>query len=210
MQERAPAPLTPPEKAVAKLLAPLLSFSASGKLANSIVAFSWHGINCLRSYVIPHNPRTPEQQANRQHIKIATFAWKNYLLAPLAREGWTNWATIDERPLTGYNAAVSNMTIAHRILGAVNFGNGSIWLDNQTLRIYLFNGQTGQPLNEGVTYTIYYGALPETLDQTVSVPQTVAGYIDLAFGVPQLAIVYFNLYNTVYRNGREPTAIPPP
>ncbi len=52
---------------MAKLIGPLQSFSASGKLADSIVYFGWKGIACVRQLVIPANPQS-EGQGNIRTI----------------------------------------------------------------------------------------------------------------------------------------------
>jgi len=44
-----------------KVTGPMQSFTASGKLANSIVFFGWKGIACVRQYVIPRNPQSADQ-----------------------------------------------------------------------------------------------------------------------------------------------------
>lgn len=53
---------------MAKVHAPLMSFGASGKLANSIVFFPWKGINCVRSYVVPANPKSAGQVTQRGYM----------------------------------------------------------------------------------------------------------------------------------------------
>ena len=50
---------------MAKLKAPLMSLGASGKLADTLVFFPWKGINCVREYVIPANPKTALQTTQR-------------------------------------------------------------------------------------------------------------------------------------------------
>jgi len=56
---------------MAKLNAPLFSFNASGKLANSLVYFGWKGLDCVRSYVIPANPQTSGQTTQRGYLTTA-------------------------------------------------------------------------------------------------------------------------------------------
>lgn len=46
---------------MAKVTSPLGSFSASGKLANSVVHFPWKGLAVVRRYKIPANPMTGPQ-----------------------------------------------------------------------------------------------------------------------------------------------------
>jgi len=56
---------------MAKVYMPLLSAQASGKLAKSMVHFYWKGLNVVRQWVIPTNPRDVNQQLVRQ--KLAAF-----------------------------------------------------------------------------------------------------------------------------------------
>ena len=56
---------------MAKLNAPLFSFNASGKLANSLVYFAWKGLDCVRSYVIPANPKSAAQVIQRGYLTEA-------------------------------------------------------------------------------------------------------------------------------------------
>jgi len=53
---------------VAKLKAPLLSLGAAGALAKTMVFFPWKGLNVVREYVIPSNPKTALQTAQRGYL----------------------------------------------------------------------------------------------------------------------------------------------
>jgi len=50
---------------MAKVTGPLQSFSASGKLANSIVFAAWKGVAYVRKHFIPANPQTAGQGDQR-------------------------------------------------------------------------------------------------------------------------------------------------
>lgn len=50
---------------MAKVTGPLMSMSASGKIANSIVFAAWKGVNYVRQYVIPSNPQSSGQGDQR-------------------------------------------------------------------------------------------------------------------------------------------------
>lgn len=56
---------------MAKLKAPLLSLGASQQFGKTMVFFSWKGINAVREYVIPTNPRTALQTTQRSYITDA-------------------------------------------------------------------------------------------------------------------------------------------
>lgn len=53
---------------MAKLKAPLLSLGASGKLAKTLVFFGWKGLNVVREYVVPSNPKTASQLTQRGYV----------------------------------------------------------------------------------------------------------------------------------------------
>lgn len=57
---------------MAKTIAPLLSFDASGAIAKTQVYSVWKGRPYVRRYVVPSNPRTAEQTLTRN-----TFSWLN-------------------------------------------------------------------------------------------------------------------------------------
>lgn len=53
---------------MAKVTMPLMSGSASGKLADCLVFFSWKGINVVRKWMKPTNPRDVDQKIIRQKL----------------------------------------------------------------------------------------------------------------------------------------------
>ncbi len=59
---------------MAKVKAPLFSFSASGKLADTLVYFPWKGIDCVRKWVVPANPKTVAQTTIRGFLSAAVAA----------------------------------------------------------------------------------------------------------------------------------------
>lgn len=61
---------------MAKVSGPLLSFSASGQIANAQVYASWRGIQYVRQKVIPANPRTSGQLLTRNTFSWLSNAWK--------------------------------------------------------------------------------------------------------------------------------------
>ena len=53
---------------MAKLKAPLLSLGAAGAIGKSMVFFNWKGIDAVREYVIPANPKSTPQQTQRGYM----------------------------------------------------------------------------------------------------------------------------------------------
>jgi hypothetical protein len=75
---------------MAKPVAPLLSFSADGQIAKSLVYSSWKGRPYVRRYVVPSNPNTTAQQATRNAFTSGNSFWKG--AGTLARAPWTLFA----------------------------------------------------------------------------------------------------------------------
>lgn len=100
---------------MAKLNAPLLSFSASGKLADALVYFGWKGLNVVRQYVVPSNPSTAAQVTQRgllsnavSRIHTAQARGTNPLDA-LDVAAYALWGTTYPTPRTWFNQLVKNM-----------------------------------------------------------------------------------------------------
>lgn len=91
---------------MAKVTAPLFGFAASGKLANSIVYMTWKGINDVRQYVIPANPDTILQKAQRRKLTEAVAEWHaaHYNVGDVA--AWRRYAGILPRIMTAFNSMV--------------------------------------------------------------------------------------------------------
>ncbi len=106
---------------MAKLKAPLLSFGASGAIAKAVVYFPWKGLNCAREYVIPSNPNTTLQQAQRGHLTHVVA--KIHLAQVMANAldetdvmAYALWGSIYPTPRTWFNQAVKGV-IDDRVAG---------------------------------------------------------------------------------------------
>lgn len=103
---------------MAKVIAPLFSMAASGKLANSLVYLHWKGIDDVRQYVIPTNPRSPKQTTQRSHVKDAVAAI--HAVSPaysnLDKEAWARFASLYPTPRTWFNEQVKNF-VDQRVAG---------------------------------------------------------------------------------------------
>lgn len=53
---------------MAKLKGPLMSLGASGQLAKTLVFFPWKGLNVVREFVVPANPKTALQTTQRGYV----------------------------------------------------------------------------------------------------------------------------------------------
>lgn len=89
---------------MAKVSAPLMSFRASGKLANALVYFPWKGIQSVRQYVIPANPKTPAQVTQRAKMTAAVAEWHSAAYNTIDRSAWRVFSGTLTKVMAGFNA----------------------------------------------------------------------------------------------------------
>ncbi|GAI98349.1 unnamed protein product [marine sediment metagenome] len=99
---------------MAKLKAPLLSLGASGAIGKSIVFFPWKGVDAVREYVIPTNPRSDPQKLQRNYLREAVAAihaaqaLDAYPLSEADMMALSLWGSCYPTPRTWFNQAVKN------------------------------------------------------------------------------------------------------
>lgn len=78
---------------MAKVVAPLLSWSALGQIAKTQVYSKWLGRPYVRRYVIPANPNTAGQQLTRNTFKFLNGLWQFLPASSIA--AWTLYAKVN-------------------------------------------------------------------------------------------------------------------
>lgn len=93
---------------MAKVSAPFLSLSASGKFAKTMVASVWKGLPYMRQYVIPANPKTVDQVAHRDLFTAAVLFWQTLKAVAIMKTAWGVEALMSVATQSGFNAFVQN------------------------------------------------------------------------------------------------------
>ena len=99
---------------MAKLKAPLMSLGATQQLGKALVFFGWKGLDVVREYVIPANPRTSAQTTQRGYVTEAVQqihnaqARENNPLVEDDKTAYGLWASIVQAATTWFNQAVRN------------------------------------------------------------------------------------------------------
>ena len=94
---------------MAKVVAPLFSFGARGKIADALVYQPWKGLNVVRQYVVPANPNTFAQSTQRGYLTAAVamvHAAEILAVNPLDafdQAGYNLWGTLFAGPRTWFN-----------------------------------------------------------------------------------------------------------
>ena len=143
---------------MAKVKAPLLSFSASGKLADTLVAFTWKGINVMRQYVVPSNPQTTDQLAQRALVTACVSAWKNYFTGEEGRAAWNRLALQYSTAMSGFNAFMRNALKASSADADASFVNVMTEIAAQKINFTLLNLDDGAQADEAGDFEVWAGA----------------------------------------------------
>jgi len=102
------------ENKVAKLKGPLFSLGASQQIGKTLVYFTWKGLDVVREYVVPANPRTDGQVTQRGYLtdivgKIhSAQASATHPLTAKDTIAYALWASVVQAATTWFNQAVRN------------------------------------------------------------------------------------------------------
>ncbi|MBA7705777.1 hypothetical protein ES703_114616 [subsurface metagenome] len=97
---------------MAKLKAPLLSLGAQGAIGKTLVFFGWKGLDVVREYVVPANPKTDAQNLQRGYLKacVAMIHYAQGLAAnPLVEAdtmAYSLLGSLQSTPRTWFNTII--------------------------------------------------------------------------------------------------------
>ena len=86
-----------------KITIPLLSISATGKIANKVIFEKWKNKQNAKAYAKPSNPDTAKQQTQRSYMVPVIEAWHNDGYTLEDKEAWNYYAKVIKINATGYN-----------------------------------------------------------------------------------------------------------
>ncbi len=148
---------------MAKLVGPLMSFGARGKLGGSLVYSAWKGINTARQLVTPANPRSPAQVAQRDLLALIVAAWRSVDIAQAVRTAWNKMAQLTGRPLSGFNLFSSQLVQLAALDPAASIVSGVSDTGADTVNLDFVNLDDLAVGDEAGNFTILYGASPDAL-----------------------------------------------
>ncbi len=109
---------------MAKLKAPLMSLGAAGQLGKALVFFPWKGLDLVREYVTPSNPRTADQLTQRGYMTTAVDevhtqqAAAANPLSPDDIQAYGLLASLRSTPRTWFNELVK--LLVDQLVGGLN------------------------------------------------------------------------------------------
>jgi hypothetical protein len=149
---------------MARVKGPLLSFDASGQLGKTVVYMNWKGIKDVRQHVIPANPKTEAQQAQRSKLAAAVERWHTYQLTELDKSAVNMLASLQPTPMSGFNviikADVESQIAGHEF--QLVYGLAVQNITTEGFGVVAIG-------RSGGTYKIYYGTSPNVLTASANV-----------------------------------------
>lgn len=131
---------------MSKVTAPLLSFDASGQIADTLVYASWKGRAYARKYVIPSNPNSSGQQLTRNTFAYLARLWQ-YMPAG-AKGAWDLYA--QNSRFTANN-------------GFMKQNNGVLRTETDLLNIIMSPAAGGGIVASGIGLAVASGQITATL-----------------------------------------------
>lgn len=151
---------------MAKTTAPLMSLKASGTIADTLTFFDWKGVNAVRTRVVPANPRSNAQVAQRGLLTDAVDEWHAAGYTDNDKSAWDRLAATLGRAMTGFNAMVK------AYVDAFVEDPSAVW--NHLANITVSNvTSSGFKVSVGTktkadTLKLYYGTSPAFMPNVVS------------------------------------------
>jgi len=177
---------------MAKLIMPLLSIGASGKIGDALVFFPWKGIKCVRKYVIPANPKTAGQQAQRSKLTAAVdqyhlTAFENQDITALRR-----YASIQSKPMSQFN-----IFCREHIKAAADGKEFHAFWGESTSNIQSTSMTVAAKSDEGLTDpNIRWGYSATFMPTVVSCTETAGNYMASIVDATPGTILYFQFFDT--------------
>lgn len=166
---------------MAKLRGPLFSLGASQQIGKALVFFPWKGLDVVREYVIPSNPKSAAQNTQRSYMTAAVATLHSYQGYP-ASFFWAGdviayalWASVVKTATTWFNQLVKNW-IDRKVAGKIPaiFGNGLLTPGANKLTFQLGGLAESSAMTSG---KIFYGTSKTALIYSVAatIAELIAG-----------------------------------
>jgi len=160
---------------VAKLKGPLFSLGATQQLGKSLVFFGWKGLDVVREYVIPANPKTNGQVTQRGYLTnaVTRVHWAQARAThPMDADdvaAYALWASVVQAATTWFNQAVKhlvNQQVASKTYPLFYNGSATAGVASIVMQMYAH-------LDAPTAGKFYYGTSKTALINSIAA--TIAG-----------------------------------
>jgi len=164
---------------LAKLKGPLFSLGATQQLGKTLVFFGWKGLDVVREYVVPSNPKTTAQTTQRGYLTAAVAALHTAqgeavkTFGALDVAAYALWASIVQSATTWFNQ-VCRAWLDQRVAGLRSaIFRGAVLVPGDTT-IYIDVSYTVDGLNNITAGLFHYGTSKTALNNSIA-PDLIGG-----------------------------------
>jgi len=186
---------------VAKLTGPCFSLKASGQLGKTLVFFPWKGLNALRTYVIPANPKSAAQTTQRGYFEDAVDEWHGAAYSAADVSAWNRLAGIADKIMTGFNRMIREYVkeaITANVWERIHYGSTS---DVLTVSFVAICHKAAAGNAPSVHYGISKTNMPNTVELDSAGGDTWQNLIE-GLTIDTLYYFYFDVGTTATDYGR--------
>jgi hypothetical protein len=184
---------------MAKLKGPLMSMDARGQLGKSLVFLGWKGLKTVRSHVIPANPNTDAQKAQRSLMKAAVGFWHTLQFNAADLEAYRIFASVQAKAMSGFNVFCKKY-IFFKVAGYDVALPSGMEIDVGTPGEFSVSLPCSIPLTDIIPAKLRYGSSPTVMDKSVALTRALVGdpYTVTVNGFTADTTVYLQPYTEEY------------
>lgn len=181
---------------MAKVTMPLMSVDASGKIAKTLVFFKWKGLDVVRSYAVPSNPRTTKQTIQRGYFTQAVDLFHSVNFNDNDRSAFNLAALNSKMNMSGFNwfvrKVVNNLVAGNSFTTLYNCNVSNITSSGATVTI---------KCNSDKTAKLYWGTSKTFMPNQVNGTFSNNTWTFTLSGLPSGSYIYFYVMNTASGEG---------
>lgn len=186
---------------MAILRTPIIKFRCSGQLAKTIVLYTWKSLQCVRAYVVPLDPHTPDQLVQRARMRTATRWWNHNQNTRAGRDAWNQFRTTHKKHMTGFSAFCSEIMRQIPTVPTAHFATHCVTTAPHTVTVYMQTADFSEPELEPGYFWVYYSTLPWSDKFALSVSQTIPAILTVTLPDTVALPVYLLIWKKRYRSG---------
>jgi hypothetical protein len=171
---------------MAKVKGPLFSLGASGQIAKTLVYMTWKGIDDVREYVIPANPKTAGQQTQRGYFTAAVEDWHTDGFTAVDVAAWNLYALAQKVAASGFN-----MLVKLKIACAVAAESWVPLVDCLVTAVGAAGAQVNITGTVGSTVKLYWGTSKTSMFNEEAMVDTAGDYEVTLAGCSASTKIYF-------------------
>jgi hypothetical protein len=192
----------------------MLSISASGQFAKTLVYFTWKGLNVARQHVVPTNPKTTAQNTQRGYVQDAVagihtaMADATYPIDDEDKSAYSLLGSLQSTPRTWFNTIVKTVVdqlVASKYWAIFSAGHCTPADTQLTVEMHVTASVGGDPTDGKLYYGTSKSAMLNNIACTVADLATGKAITSLTNGVkyyvqyrPSTAAEYIGCNSGIY------------